>query len=137
MAHLTIIHGGSSGERTAVSVPISEKITWWEQFLRTAARKLPKWAGRMSYSQGDVHIDAKLLGWAIGLLTLILVGLGAFNLREIYSMNGKLERQEQIQLNDRQNYINYGLQTNEAIQRLDKRLERMESRIERIERGAR
>ena len=125
MANLAIIHPHRpTGERK--SVPISERITLCEIFTRTIGRNLPQWAGRMSTKDGQVSLDARLLGWVVGILIVAGLTLGGFGLKEIYTLSGDLREQRQILLNDRENYIKYGLETNRQIHRIEERLDRME-----------
>ena len=132
MAQLTTLHPHhSTGERRSVSVPISEKITLCEIFTRTIGRNLPKWAGRMSYRSGEVSLDARLLAWVIGVLITVGLTLGGFGLLELYRLSGDFREQRQMLLNDRQNYINYGIETNRQLQRIENRLDRLEGQRNR------
>ena len=129
MPNLAIVHPNQPSGSHPVSVPISEKITWCERFTRIIGRNLPKWAGRMTTKDGQVSLDARLLGWAVGILSIVIAaGLAVvgFGLKEIYRQNGELREQRQMMMNDRQNYINYGIQNNQQLQRIEERLDRME-----------
>lgn len=116
----------SSGERRSVSVPISEKITLGGQILHKLSAKLPKWAGKMAYTKGEVSLDARFLGWVVGILITAGLAIGGFGLVQIYQLSGDFREQRQILINDRQNQSNYGLETNRKLDRIEQRLDRLE-----------
>lgn len=114
----------SSGERQPVSVPISEKITWCQSITTTMARFLPKWAGKMSYSEGRVSVDARLFWAGLPVLCGVLVMFLAWGGREVVALRTSVEVN-----NTKVETVTQSL--NEAIARIEKHYEARDKEIQR------
>lgn len=117
-------HRQSSGDHPVV--PISEKITLCESITRTVASYLPKWAGKMSYKEGQVSVDARLFWSGLPIIFGVLVMFLGWMAVQVVSQGSRLEAMHQSITSIEKHYDSRDSDRLRELREVRERLDRLE-----------